>query len=791
MKDIGMDQARLGRRKIDQGWRFQRGDFDNAALEAFDDSCWQPVNLPHDWSIEGPFSPEHYLEARLVAKHLEGRADSYLPRGTAWYRKPLACATELAHCRIYIEFEGVFRDSTLWVNGHLAGNHSSGYTGVVYDITPWIRCDGKPNILAVKVDARDIEGWWYEGAGIYRHVWLIAAPPMHIAPWGIAVTTPQVNYSLATINVRTQVVNANPEPRQCRLRTIIRDGKGNHIGVMETEGMIAAGKNIEFIQETKVTSPDLWSPQEPNLYSACTEVISSEGEADRHETIFGLRWFEFTPDKGFFLNGQPLQLRGGCIHHDFGGLGTALPDRANFKTVEVLKEMGCNIIRSAHNPAAPSLMDACDRLGMLLWAETRTLNPAHGASERLRSLIRRDRNHPSVIVWSLANTAGSPDGELTRCLQTLNTVAHEEDPSRPTAVALEGNADANANGFAGVTDVVGYNGGGMGIDDRDHRMFPRRRMLISEFSSGRGARGVYQESLPANADLEAFGDGRVMKRGGYYCSIYDLCLSHEKEWRHVAERPWLAGGIMWSVIEYRGETAGWPIVTSQFGVLDICRFPKDAYYFYQKEWTDRPMLHLFPHWTWSGKEGQPIDVWCYSNCDTVNLFLNGKLQPGIPHHLQFKALWPHLYWQVPYTPGILCAEGQVNGQIVCRQEIKTAGTPVSMRLLPDRTNLAADGEDLSFITVSIHDDQGVPAPVANHPVSVEVTGNGRLLGLSSGDPGSHESEKSGCVRAFNGLCLAIVQNTGPAGEIHVTASSPGLTSATVTLQASRSLPTGR
>lgn len=783
MEKTALDQSRLGRRKIDQGWRFQRGDFENAALETFDDSGWQPVNLPHDWSIEGPFSAEHYIEARLVANHLEGRADGYLPKGMGWYRKSLVCEAELAHCRIYIEFEGVFRDSTLWVNGHLAGHHPSGYVGVVYDITPWVRCDGKPNILAVQVDAREMEGWWYEGAGIYRHVWLTVAPSLHVAPWGIAVTTPQVNYSLATINVRTQVLNARPEPCQCRLWTMIRDGKGNSVGTMETEGMIAAGQNTEFIQETKLVSPDLWSPQEPNLYSACTEVISSEGEVDRHETAFGLRWFEFTPDKGFFLNGRPFQLRGGCMHHDFGGLGTALPDRANFKTVEVLKEMGCNIIRSAHNPAAPSLMDACDRLGMLLWAETRTLDPARGAVEFLRSLIHRDRNHPSVIVWSLANTAGSPDGELTRCLQTLNTVAHEEDPGRPTAVALEGNAGANDNGFAEVTDVVGYNGGGMGIDDRDHRMFPRRKILISEFSSGCGARGVYQESPALSADTETAGDGRVMKHGGHYCSIYNLCLAHEKEWRHIAERPWLAGGIMWSIIEYRGETTGWPIVTSQFGVLDICRFPKDAYYFYKKEWTDRPMLHLFPHWTWPGKEGQSVAVWCYSNCDTVDLFLNGKLQPGIPHFLQFGASWPHLYWQVPYTPGILCAEGRVNGQVVCRQEIKTAGTPVSLRLLPDRTNLGADGEDLAFITASIHDDQGVPVPVANHPISVKVTGSGRLLGLSSGDPGSHESEKSGCIRAFNGLCLAIVQSAGPAGKIQVTASSPGLTSAAVTLQA--------
>lgn len=770
------------RRKIDAGWKFHRGDVPNAHAEKFDDAGWQPVNLPHDWSIEGPFSADHFIEARCVANHLEARADSYLPKGIGWYRKVLVYGAEFAGRKIYIEFEGVFRNSTLWVNGKRVGNRPSGYTGGVYDITPWIRCDGKPNLLAVQVDAREMEGWWYEGAGIYRHVWLIVAPPLHVAPWGIAVTTPQVNYSSATVNVRTQVRNTHAEPRRCRLVTTLRDSRGNSVDRMETETTVAPGQSAEFIQEAKLANPQLWSPQEPNRYLACTEVFSLEGEVDRHETAFGVRWFEFTPDHGFFLNGRPLQLRGGCIHHDFGGLGTALPDRANFKTVEVLKEMGCNIIRSAHNPAAPSLMDACDQLGMLLWAETRNLNVDMGAVDCLQALIHRDRNHPCIIVWSLANIAGSPDGKLTQDLKQLNDVAHQLDPHRPTAVALEGNADANGNGFAHVTDVGGYNGGGMGIDDRDHRMFPRRNMLISEFSSGRGARGVYQESAAVRADTEAFGDGRVMKRGGHYCSVYDLCRSHEKEWRHIAERPWLAGGIMWSAIEYRGETTGWPIVTSQFGVLDICRFRKDTFYFYQKEWTAPPMLHLFPHWTWPGKEGQNIDVWCYSNCDTVDLFLNGQLQAGIPHHLQYRASWPHLYWQVPYAPGTLCAEGRVDGKVVCRQEIRTAGTPASLRLSPDRTNLGADGEDVAFVTISVHDAQGTPVPTAKHPISIEVSGKGRLLGLSSGDPGSHESEKSNCARAFNGLCLAIVQSTVQQGEIRVTASSPGLASASVKLR---------
>ncbi len=762
------------RKKIDREWQFHPGDIAGAREEGFDDSNWRQVNLPHDWSIERPFSMENFIEARYDANHLEARADSYLPKGKGWYRKRLVIDETFTNKSVYLEFEGVFRNSTVWVNGQRAGNHPSGYTGAVYDITRWLRTKGEPNVLAVHVDASQMEGWWYEGAGIYRHVWLMVKPELHIVPWGIAVTATNVSYSSAVVNVRTRLLNSTAKTQRVRLRTIIEDGQGNLAGSVETETAVEIGREAELIQEITIANPRLWSPEQPQMYCVRSEIISQDGDVDSCETFSGIRWFEFTPDKGFFLNGRPLQLRGGNIHHDFGGLGTALPDRANFKTVEVLKEMGCNIIRSAHNVAAPSLMEACDRLGMLFWAETRNLYPDNGASGDLRDLILRDRNHPCIIVWGLANTAGSNDERLTNHLRQLNELAHQLDSSRPTVVGLEGNADANANGFAGVTDVVGYNGGGIGIDDRDHRLFPGRKMLISEFSSGRGARGVYMETAPADSESETLGDGRVMKRGGHYCSEFELCRSHEQEWRHVAARPWLAGGLMWSAIEYRGETTGWPIVTSQFGVLDICRFPKDAYYFYKKEWTDSPMLHLFPHWTWPGKEGQRIEVWCYSNCDTVDLYLNGQLQPGIPHFLQFGASWPHLSWQVPYAPGTLYAEGRLNGQVVCRQEIRTAAAPAMLRISPDRTKLLADGEDVSFVTISVCDADGTPVPAAAVPVSVEVSGCGRLIGLSSGDPGSHQSEKSSVVKTFNGLCLAIVQNNRQEGEIRVTASSPVL-----------------
>lgn len=786
--------------KIDKNWKFLSGDAVGAESIQFDDSDWRGVDVPHDWSVEGEFAADNFQAGYFEDGHQRApgdtgstpnfvpRSDSYLPKGIGWYRKTLNIPEKFTGQRVHLEFEGVFRDSALWINGEKAGSHRSGYTGVVYDITPHLRGRGEADVLALRVDARKTEGWWYEGSGIYRHVWLMIKPGAHVPPWKLKITTPEVSYTHATINVRSLILNASERTARCSVKTTLLDPHGRFIDVMESEVEIAPSENRDVIQLTTVNNPELWSPNNPNLYTAVTDVIATDGATDSQRVTFGLRWFEFTANDGFFLNGRKLQLRGGCVHHDFGGLGTALPDRANAKTVEVLKEMGANLIRMSHNPAAPSLLDACDRLGMLVWAETRTLNVNSGAEEDLTNLIDRDANHPSIILWALANTAGNKDGgqESTNYLKALHALSHRLDPYRPTAVALEANADPNANGFAMVTDVVAYNGGGMSIDDREHELYPDRKIMISEYSSGRGARGIYEESKAKSDAYELVGDGRIMKHGGQYCSVYDLCFSHEKGkphfaegWSHVNERPWLAGGCMWSAIEYRGETTGWPIVTSQFGVLDICRFPKDAYYFYQNIWTDTPVFHVFPHWTWPGKEGQMINVWCYRNCcDYVDLFVNGeKVLVHERDYIQYKTNRHHLIWVVPYEPGTLTAVGRMkNGEIVCRSEIKTAGAPESLSVEPDRQTLSADGEDIAFITVRAHDAAGTFVPNADNEITVDVEGDGKLLGLCSGDPGSHESEKGKRVRLFNGMALVIVQNRGKVGETLVQVSSEGLKS---------------
>ena len=766
--------------KINDGWRFFKGDIEKAEAPDCNDIFWQQVKIPHDWSIEGPFSKENYIPAVMIANHLEGRADSYLPKGIGWYRKEIDKSRfDLNSNTVYIEFEGVFRNSTLWINGEKVGIHPWGYTGFFYNITPFLLPDRQTDILALRVDASDMEGWWYEGSGIYRNVWLIVKRKLHISPWGIFIFTPYVETRNALIKLEITVTNSSDKQGSFTIITEIISPEGKVITSGKTEHFIASSRTEKFFQEYTVNNPLLWSTETPNLYTARTHILLGKEEVDVVDTHFGIRFFEFTPDRGFFLNGKNLQIRGGCIHHDFGGLGCGLPDRAYEKTVEMLKEMGCNMIRSAHNAAAPALMDACDRSGILFWAEHRYLGPVERCGTPLREMIRRDRNHPCIIVWGIANTAGSPDGKLTEYLKTLNSIAKEEDPTRPTGVALEGNADANENGFAMVTDIVGYNGGGMGIVDRDHRLFPERKMLITEFSSGRGTRGIYEPitvKYDKNSTIEEYGDGRIMKHTGEYSTIFRLCEQHEKEWEHIALRPWLAGGIMWSAIEYYGETKGWPFVTSEFGVMDICRFPKDVFYYYKKLWTSQPVLHLFPHWTWPGKEGKLIDIWCYTNCDTVDIYLNGKVQKGIPHFLQKGTSFPHLYWSIPYEPGVITAEGRIGGNVVCYKEIKTAGKPARVNAIPDRDLIKADNEDLSFITISIEDEAGTTIPYADNEIEVSIKGNGRLLALCSGDPCSHESPKENRVRVFNGLCLAILQSTFKAGIIKFEVSSPGLKS---------------
>ena len=749
------------RENIDRNWLFRK---DDGTFICTNYEPFRQLDLPHDWAIEGDFAKENYIPSVREEAHLEFRHDSFLPRGCGVYCKELALEEHYPEQRTYLEFEGVFGESVLFADGVKAGENTSGYAGAVYDITEFAA--GKKKLdLTLNVSAERMQGWWYEGAGIYRHVWKIVKPACHILPWGIAVTTPEISSDKATVKVVIELKNASLNDEKAALDIEVCAPDGTISSQTQAAVLLAKGEERPFEAVLNVTSPRLWDVDDPQLYSLKVTLSSGCG-SESEEVSFGIRFFEFTPDKGFFLNGRHLQLRGGNLHHDFGALGTALPDRAHEKNVEVLKEMGANMIRSSHNPAAPALMEACDRLGMLLWAETRNLHPERGAEKDLTSLIRRDRNHPSIVLWSLANTAGAQEGRrhLTDKLKVLHDLAKKLDPSRPTAVGLEGNADANANGFADTVDVVGYNGGGMGIDERDHKLYPNRCMAISEYSSGRAARGIYKEELMGESGIfEILGDGRKMPRDGKYCSEIALLKSHIRDWEHIEANPFLAGGLMWSAIEYRGETCGFPVVTSQFGVLDICRFPKDTFYYYQMIWTSKPMIHVFPPWNRDVPEGTLAELYCCSNCDSVELELNGEKIEGLAPKEKNKCA----FWEIPYHPGTLVAIGKNKGVEVCRKVLNTPGTPAALQITSDRKELKADFQDIAFLRIDVIDGNGNFIPDAACDLEVTVKGAGALAGLCSGDPASHEKENTPFIRTFSGSALAVVRSSESCGEIRV------------------------
>ncbi|TAN14567.1 MAG: DUF4982 domain-containing protein [Chitinophagaceae bacterium] len=765
---------------IDRHWKFHEGRLSDAQAIDFNDAEWEIVNVPHDWRIHEQYNKNNR------------RLSGYLPKGIGWYRKYLDIKPEYADKRIFVSFDGVFRNSTVWVNGKEAGWHLSGYTGFVLDITKLINFHSGKNVLTVLVDNVDSnklvrphpqseygpghEGWWYEGYGIYRHVNLIITNPVHVDTWGTFVYTKNDSRQSADVFIKTIIANQANTAHHIVVSSSIIDSRGKQMSSVSGKYTIGAGGHLEIRQETAVKNPRLWSPDHPNLYTVITKIISESKLSDVYKTPLGIRWFRFTADSGFFLNGNHLQLRGMNIHASFGGLGTALSDRANYYDIESAKKMGCNIIRSAHNDPSPSLIEACDKLGMLLWAETRYLGKDTFALATLHDMIKRDRNHPAIICWSLANNSGRNNLNLTEMLKVMNTLAKKMDPTRPTTFGCEANGDPNWTGFACVTDLMGYNGGGMNRDDKDHINYPNRKMLISEYSSGTGVRGNYRGRIAGKYKTDTLGDGRIFHTG-YLYSEYDLCRSHEEEWSHIAKRPWLAGGMMWSGFEYLGESMGWPVVTSQFGVFDVARFKKDAYYYYLQEWTKKPMVHIFPSWNWD-KRDSIIDVWCYSNCNEVELFLNGKSLGK-----KKKVPLSHIQWKVPYESGILSAKGyNANGKVIAQTEVRTARNPYQLTAKTDRSIIKANGNDLSFITIKVCDKNGTIVPHANNMIHVKVMG-GKLVGVCSGSPVDHTDPASTNMHAFNGMLLAIVQGEDHPGKILIQVSSDDLKPCTLVVKA--------
>ena len=793
------------RESFDFGWKFLKGDSPGAQQPEFSDNAWRSIDLPHDWSIEGPYSEQE-------------KAQGSLPTGIGWYRKRFRVPESYHDRTVVIEFDGIYQNSEVWINGQYLGKRPYGFVAFAYDLTPHLIA-GRDNVIAVKVDnSRQSNCRWYSGSGIYRHTWLLATNQLHVAYWGTFVTSPRVAKNSAIVQIKTRVKNERKTSATCVLTTALLDRDGKTVQTAEATQQIAPAGEYEFVQQVSVDKPHLWSVADPYLYKVHTTLGDHGQIVDQYDTPTGIREALFDADKGFLLNGERVKVNGVCLHHEAGSVGAAVPERVWERRLELLREMGCNAIRTSHNPYAAEFMDLCDRMGFLVMNEAfdewkvgkGQIGPYGYANyfdewyqRDVKDFVHRDRNHPCVVLWSAGNEIGDQShAEGAETLRKLLDVFHTEDPTRLVTagcdqIASEPLSNRVRPEFLALLDVVGYNYVDRWRDRQekyysiDRAAFPQRRVIGTESSAMGGVRGDYRRLFRPDSQSDAipaagFGEGRGRN------------IDVEQLWRFVSTYDYVAGDFMWTGIDYLGESR-WPGKGSASGVIDTCGFKKDGFYFYQSQWTDKPVLHLFPHWNWKGQEGRFIPVICYTNCDTVELFLNGK-SVGLKGYAfprygmqerygtyPARARVPrttadlHLEWDVPYEPGTLKAVGTKDGKVVATVEVSTTGEPSAVRLTVDRAEIAADRRDVAHITVEILDAQGRVVPAADPEVAFVVEGEGKLIGLDNGDPLSHEDYKAARRRAFHGMCLAIVQSTGKSGRIRVTANSPGLQPGSLTI----------
>ena len=730
----------------DQGDFAKTGGFD-FARERFDDTKWRTLNLPHDWAVELPFVRDEDLQShgyKPLGRH-------YPETSVGWYRRTFDIPKEDSGRRVTVQFDGAFRSALIFLNGYFIGRNDNGYAPFCFDLTDFLNFGGK-NILVVRMDASFGDGWFYEGAGIYRHVWLTKTDTLHLGRWESYVR-PELKGSVATINLGTLVQNESATPETCRVRWEIFDSAGKPVASAEAAPQtVAADHSATFAASANLSNPALWSPESPNLYSAVVTVESNGKPRDAERVSFGVRTVNFDADKGFFLNAKSVKIKGTCNHQDHAGVGAALPDRLQWYRIAVLKEMASNAVRTSHNMPTPEWVEACDRLGMMMMCETRMMSATPEGMAQLELMVKRYRNSPAIILWSMGNEEDelqrSPQGE--RIIADMVARTHELDPTRLCTSAVNGSFQSH---FSDSLDVMGFNYS-LQVPDNYHKAHPKKPCVGSETASTVSTRGIYSTDKLRN-----------------WVSAYDA--NHppwaelaEEWWKFYATREWLAGGFAWTGFDYRGEPTpyAWPSINSQFGIVDMCGFPKDNFYYYKGWWGREPVLHLFPHWNWEERIGAPISVWVHSNLDSVELFLNGKSQGS-----QKVQPYTHLEWKVKYEPGVLEARGTKDGKVVLVEKRETTGKPASLRLTPDRTEINADGEDVAVLRVELLDKEGRAIPTADDLIHLKVTGEGALIGVGNGDPNCQESDKEPRRSLFNGLAQIIVQASRTPGTIIVEA----------------------
>lgn len=762
----------------------------------FDDSRWASVDLPHDWAVELPF------ETNANVQHGFKPVGTNFPSNSiGWYRREFALPAADQGRRLWITFDGVYRDSVVWLNGHCLGRNPSGYTGSRFDISK-VANYGSNNVLVVRADASRFEGWFYEGAGIYRHVWLEKASPLYVEPNGLfvwSVFSNNVPSAKTTIHVQANLINYQPTVADFTVRCQVLAPDGSEAGrfEMRTNMLDYSKQTIELssvigpsqssiakkipalsgnpnsppppLVSSSAAKPSLalWSPETPNLYKLITTIESGGKIMDRVETEFGLRTIAFDADKGFLLNGKPYLIKGTCDHQDHAGVGAAMPDALQYFRVKKLKEMGSNAIRTSHNPPTPELLEACDRLGMLVMDENRRVDNTQLVMDDLKSLVMRDRNHPSVFIWSLGNEESNLQATNTAALEAavklitpMQELVHELDPTRPCTIAMNGGNWGI--GLSTVIDVQGFNYGTRNID-KFRAQFPQKPTIGTETASTRSTRGIYVDDS-ANGYVAAYGENGVEKAWRW--------------WPYYAAHPFTSGGFVWTGFDYRGEPTPyrWPCISSHFGLMDTCGFPKDLYYYYQAWWTDQPVLHLATGWA-RVDGGRTNLVRCFSNCKSVELFLNGKSLGA-----KSMVLNEYLDWVVPSGSGVLSAKGYNGKKVIAETKIERPGKPATIELRPDRTTITSDGQDLSIVDVAVVDAKGRVVPDAGNLIWFELKGFGKIIGVGNGDPSCHEADKANERNAFNGYAQVIVQAGRIDGTLELTASSPTLKLATVKIK---------
>lgn len=786
---IGADSPRQ-RRNFDFDWRFHKGDVENGQAAGLDSNGWRELNLPHDWSIEGPYSADH------------ASGTGFLPGGIGWYRKSFTLPESLRGRKVFIEFDGVYRDSDVWINGEHLGHRPFGYASFEYDLTPHLRFGDETNVVAVKVDhTAQADSRWYTGSGIYRHVWLNITDPVHVAHWGTYVTTPVVRESDALVTIETEVRNEEDSARQVRLVTAFLGPDGRELLADEATGAVAAGESHAFVQQVELENPKLWDIRTPNLYTAVTRLYVGEKQVDEYLTTFGIRTIRFHPEKGFFLNGRSMKLKGVCFHHDLGALGAAFAEAPLKRRFELMKKIGVNALRCAHNPMSPEFYELADRMGFVVMDEAfdewiggkrkwvkgwnagiPSQRGYHEVFEEwsgrdLEMMVKRSRNHPSIIMWSIGNEIDYPtdpfshprgrDGFVEGTLSANLTVeigrrllgmVKRLDPTRPATMGLADINASNATGLAEMLDVVGYNYQEQ-YYERDHRDYPDRIILGSENGDSIGA------------------------------------------WRAVALNEWVLGQFLWTGIDFLGESGRFPHRGSNAGLFDYCGYQKPIGYFREALWSEKPMVYavawgptvddiqlldwqrgrrrpLAEHWNWSEDSRKRIPVEVYSNCDSVQLLLNGRPQRErrITDRTQ-----PVLFWTLPNEPGVVEAVGKIDGQVVARYQLKTAGKPARIQLTPDRNTIPADGADLVTVEVVIVDAEGTRVASASHNITFAVEGPGVLAAVDNPDPMDINPVQAAERKAYRGRALAIVRAGSKPGRLTISATAPGIQAGAATV----------